>query len=245
MAGPNDLSGHALLPSGDAKLWIMPAILELFAFPFAWISVQMFHDHELWRAIAGYATTGIVLCVAGVLWAVFRKRIADIWPWRKLRTTKTELVKALADNAELRKELGSDLGRLFSPLQIEAFSIAKELRDFLATLDPFPAQPPHNPGEAIEEYLPRLHSEQIAEKQGKWRARLMHGYANRKFGERVTALMHRLGEQLDYPAYVPTFEETPPMTGDDVRKLAQQMEMMGIWINRKEREEVDLLHPKL
>ena len=100
MAGPNDLSGHALLPSGDAKLWIMPAILELFAFPFAWISVQMFHDHELWRAIAGYATTGIVLCVAGVLWAVFRKRIADIWPWRKLRTTKTELVKALADNAK-------------------------------------------------------------------------------------------------------------------------------------------------
>jgi hypothetical protein len=56
--------------------------------------------------------------------------------------------------------------------------------------------------------------------------------------------MHRAGEEVEYPAFVPSFAEKPPMSADDIRKLAQQMEMMAIWINRKERNEVDLLHPK-
>jgi len=75
-------------PDTYAKLWIMPVILELFAFPFAWISVQMLHDHEPWRAIAEYAVAGIILCTAGVVWAFFRKRIAEIWPWNKLRKSE-------------------------------------------------------------------------------------------------------------------------------------------------------------
>ncbi len=92
----------------DAKLWIMPVVLELFAFPFAWISVQMLHDHEPWRAIAEYALTGIILCIAGVVWAVFRKHIAEIWPWNKLRKKEAELAKVLQDNSELRVNSGLD-----------------------------------------------------------------------------------------------------------------------------------------
>lgn len=81
----------------DAKLWIMPVVLELFAFPFAWISVQMLHDHEPRRAIAEYALTGITLCVVGVVWAVFRKRIAELWPWHQLRIAQAELAQAVQE----------------------------------------------------------------------------------------------------------------------------------------------------
>jgi hypothetical protein len=141
---------------------------------------------------------------------------------------------------------------LFSPLQIEAFTLAKELRDFLASLPPFPSNPVQRPGEDDYQFAERLHNSEDSERlnatrgerQGQWRLKLMHGYANRKFGERITTLMHRAGEELEYPAYVPNFAEKPPICEDDVRKLAQQMEMVGIWINRKVRNEVDLLHPK-
>jgi len=129
---------------------------------------------------------------------------------------------------------------ILTPLQIDAFTLAKELRDFLASLPPFPSDPTQNPGEDTAEYLVRFHAVRT-EEQGRWRQRLMHGYANRKFGERITVLMHRAGEEAEYPAYVPTFAEKPPMSEDDVRKLAQQMEMVAIWINRKQRNEVNLL----
>ena len=129
-------------------------------------------------------------------------------------------------------------GLILTPIQI-----AKDLRDFLASLPPFPSDPAQNPGEESPECLVRFYQART-EELGKWRARLMHGYANRKFGDRITALMHRAGEEVEYPAFVPSFAEKPPMSADDVRKLARQMEMMAIWINRKERNEVDLLHPK-
>lgn len=92
--------------SADGKLWIMPVILELFALPFAWISVQMLHDHEPWGAIAEYALTGIVLGIAGVVWAVFRRRIAEVWPWHQLRVVRAEIARVEQENAETRKRLG-------------------------------------------------------------------------------------------------------------------------------------------
>lgn len=143
---------------------------------------------------------------------------------------------------DYRAELGQ-YTELFTTLQIEAFSIAKDLRDFLASLDPFPSDPPQNPGESNNDYMARLFAAR-SERQGKWRLKLMHGYANRKFGERVTELMHHAGEEVEYPAFNAKFAEQPPMNADDIRRLAQQMEMVGIWINRKQRDEVDLLHPK-
>lgn len=144
------------------------------------------------------------------------------------------------------------LDGLLHPLQIEALKIAKDLRDFLAGLSTFPTDPDQHPDESDYDYQVRVNQSADLqkpftawrEKQGQWRAKLMHGYANRKLGERITALMHRVGEEVEYPVLVPTFAEKPPMSPDGVRKLAQQMEMMAIWINRKERNEVDLLHPK-
>jgi hypothetical protein len=92
--------------SGDKKLWIMPVILELFAFPFAWISVQMLHDREPWKAIIEFAFAGIALGVAGVVWAVFRKRIAALRPWLlgRWRAPKA-LAAALTENASLKEQL--------------------------------------------------------------------------------------------------------------------------------------------
>jgi hypothetical protein len=88
------------------KLWIMPVLLELFAVPFAWISVQMLHDHEPWNAIAEYGLTGIFLAFSGATWAVFRKRIAGLWPWHKLRIARVEVAKLLQENLELQKRIG-------------------------------------------------------------------------------------------------------------------------------------------
>ncbi|MGD0097186.1 MAG: hypothetical protein ABSB60_11875, partial [Terracidiphilus sp.] len=141
------------------------------------------------------------------------------------------------------------LSELLSPLQIEALSIAKDLRDFLANLPPFPSDPQQYPDESDYDYLVRVNNseslqkifQERREKQMQWRQKLMHGYANRRFGERITALMHRAGEDLEYPAPVPNFAEKPPFGVDDVRKLAQQMETVAIWINRKQRGEVNLL----
>jgi hypothetical protein len=129
---------------------------------------------------------------------------------------------------------------LLTPLQIEALTIAKDLRDFLAAMPPFPADATQNPGEENPEFLARFYDFRL-DKQGQWRQKLFHGYANRKFGSRIAALMHRAGEELGYPAFDPNFAERAPMDRDGVRKLAQQMEMMAIWINRKERGEVNLL----
>jgi hypothetical protein len=144
---------------------------------------------------------------------------------------------------------------LFSPLQIEAFTLAKELRDFYAFLGPFPSDPVQYPGEDEPEYLERLHNpEKLGElfaarreQQGRWQQKLSHGFANRQFGQRITALMHRAGEEfnLDYPALLPSWAGiAPPLSADGIPKLAQEMEMVAIWINRKQRNEVDLLHPK-
>lgn len=114
----------------DGKLWIMPVILELFAFPFAWISVQMLHDRESWRAIATYAAVGIILCVAGAVWAVFRRELARLWPWHQLRVARAELAKVEEGNAQAKKCLGLDKAQHsvqcigFKPIHTDDFEIA-------------------------------------------------------------------------------------------------------------------------
>jgi hypothetical protein len=35
--------------------------------------------------------------------------------------------------------------------------------------------------------------------------------------------MHRAGEELDFPAYIPNFAEKSPMSEDDIRRLAQHL----------------------
>jgi hypothetical protein len=156
--------------------------------------------------------------------------------------TDDESRTALAKTEGLQQVRNSTTTKLFSPLQIEAFTIAKDLRDFSAA-HPFPELPDPD-FEMDHESLSRLIDTRATEQQ-KWRQKLLHAYANRGFGPRITALMHHLGEELEYPAYVPDFAENLRVpTKDTVPKLAQQIEMVAIWINRKERNEVDLLHPK-
>lgn len=155
---------------------------------------------------------------------------------------RAELAKCAEEKSELQKQAEVRL-TIFSPLQTDAFMIAKDLREFLAGLPPFPSDPMLRPGEDKSEFMVRFF-EIRSEKQGAWRQKLMHGYANRKFGERITALMHRAGEEVEYPAHFAEFAEKPPMGADDIRELAQQMEMMAIWINRKKWNEVNLLGEK-
>jgi hypothetical protein len=146
------------------------------------------------------------------------------------------------ERREVLRQLDETKGQLtiLSPIQLEALALAKDLRDFLASLEPFPDDPKQEPGESTVDHLTKFISVR-AEKQAKWGQKLMHGYANRGFGARITALMHRAGEEVDYPAHVPNYAETITPTKDGIPKLAQQMEMVAIWINRKQRNEVNLL----
>jgi hypothetical protein len=134
---------------------------------------------------------------------------------------------------------------LFSSLQIEAFTIAKDLRDFLASLPPFPRDLTQNPGEDTPEFLVRFYDVRTRDQEA-WKKKLLYGYANRQFAQRITALIHHVGEEVEYfPAINPNYAEHIEPSGDGIRKLAQQMEILAIGINRKQWGEVDLLHPKL
>jgi hypothetical protein len=116
---------------------------------------------------------------------------------------------------------------------------------------PFPTDPVQYPGEDESEYLERIHNpEKLAdlfaarrEQQGRWQQKLSHGFANRQFGQRVAALIHRAGGEfnLEYPALLSSWAGiAPPLSADGLPTLAQEMEMIAIWINRKVRNEVDL-----
>ncbi len=164
--------------------------------------------------------------------------------WKKCEEEKRATLAQIKD-----LKTNPNLSNLLSQLQIDALTLAKELRDFLASLPPFPHDPQQHPDEGDYDYQVRVQNndylrkvfEENWKKQGEWRLRLMHGYANRKFGERITVLMHRLGEDMSYPAHNATFAEKPPSDAKDISRLAQQMEMIAIWINRTERGEVNLL----
>jgi len=176
--------------------------------------------------------------------------------WKELRDkwrTPKALTIALTENAELKRQLENlkrsipalqdaeqnPISTLLSPLQLEALTLAKDLRDFNAAY-PFPDLPEVE--FEMEQESQRRLIDRRADEHRKWGQKLLHAYANRGFGPRITALMHRLGEELEYPAYVPNYAEDlrVPMK-DTIPKLAQQMEMIAIWISRKERGEVNLL----
>jgi hypothetical protein len=89
-------------PSIDGKLWIMPLVLEAFGWASAFKSLDAFYDHRSW---IGYGASAIVLIVSGGLWIVFRKRLAELWPWYQLRIVKAELTQVLHKNSELQERL--------------------------------------------------------------------------------------------------------------------------------------------
>lgn len=149
--------------------------------------------------------------------------------WKMIRKSKPSHISLPAPSVD------DPCAGLFTPLQIEAFTLAKDLRDFYASLAPFPENPAPNEGTAED----MVRYVGWSDQQGKWRQKLLHAYANRKFGERITKLMHQMGEEFEYPAYAPDYAEDLRIPGkDSIPKLAQDMEMLAIWINRKQRNEV-------
>jgi hypothetical protein len=133
---------------------------------------------------------------------------------------------------------------LLVPLQIEALSLAKELRSFGDSLPPYPSIPAQRHDEPNGDYMVRHHT-LITEARPQWERQLYHGYANRDFGEKIASIFHRAGEEYDL-GYPPDMlsrsaEIGPSFTSYGITKLAQEMEMIAIWINRKHRNEVNLL----
>lgn len=159
--------------------------------------------------------------------------IQDIPPWQGF-----ESEQVWRDAIEFQNKLitlGRSVDGLFSPLQIEAFTLAKELRGFYSYLGPYP---PQSNGEAQD--LVRY-----VEERGAWEHKLSHGYANRDFGTKVASIFHQVGEEydLEYPQDMlsRSAEIGPSFTSYGILKLAQEMEMIAIWINRKHGNEVNLL----
>jgi hypothetical protein len=152
-----------------------------------------------------------------------------------------KLIAGPAAFDEQRKS--QELAALLSPLQIEALTLAKELRDFIAGMPPFPDGPKQQPGEDDHAFLVRHMSEQFT-LRGKWDQKLKHAYVNRGIGPRITSFLHRFAEAFDdAPVGNASYAEDLGFPTDDktIPKLAQQMEMIAVWINRKERGEVNLL----
>lgn len=150
------------------------------------------------------------------------------------------------ENKQRRAEVDDLRGKIavFLPLQLEAFALAKNLRDFYASLGPYPSDYPQKPGEDTYAYLAKLHIFR-EENQAPWLQRLSHGYLNRKFGERITSLLHRAGEEIGLQ-YPPTLLSQSanmgvPCSEHGIPQLAQEMEMIAIWINRKQSGESDLV----
>lgn len=65
--------------SGEIKLWVMPAILEVYGFSSILKAFDTFDAGKHWYVWLSYAALGTVLIPIGILWAVFRKRIAVFW----------------------------------------------------------------------------------------------------------------------------------------------------------------------
>lgn len=94
-------------PHSGGKLWVMPAILEVFGFSSVLKAYDTFDAGRPWFVWFGYAATGTVFLAGGILWAVFRKRIAEYWPWHQLRVAIAELAKVQQENLELANSLNT------------------------------------------------------------------------------------------------------------------------------------------
>jgi hypothetical protein len=94
----------------DGKLWVMPAILEVFGFSSILKAFDTFDGGKRWFVWLGYATAGALLIAGGILWAVFRKRIAELWPWNKLRGKKTAVAQSGIVTLHNVQCLGVDTG---------------------------------------------------------------------------------------------------------------------------------------
>ena len=107
-------------PHLGGKLWVMPAILEVFGFSSVLKAYDTFDGGKPWFVWLGYAATGTALLAGGILWAVFRKRIAELWPWYQLRIAKAEVAQILQENSELQERLDTPKELIALPLPAQS-----------------------------------------------------------------------------------------------------------------------------
>ncbi|WP_263367294.1 hypothetical protein [Edaphobacter bradus] len=159
---------------------------------------------------------------------------ADLW--------RAQESRRLCDE-ERREAIGQleEVKAVVSPFQLESLQLAKELRDLYASLGPYPNDilDPNetDPAKAAEAMAAR------SLKKIKWQQKLLYAYTDKDFGKRITSLMHRLGERYDDLPLWWTSDQAEKIspTENVLPRMAQQMEMIVVWINRRERNEVHLL----
>lgn len=159
---------------------------------------------------------------------------SDLWRAQESRRMCDE------ERREVLREL-KELKLVLSPVQLESLQLAKELRDLNADLGPYPdgVLDPNetDPARAAEAMAANFRREM------KWQQRFLAAYADSDVAKRITSLMNRLGRQYDDfsiwpPDYSP--EKIKP-SKNALPGMAQRLEMIVIWINRRERNEVHLL----
>jgi len=102
----------------------MPALLEVFGFSSVLKAYDTFDTGKAWHIWLAYAANGAIMIAAGVLWAVFRKRISEWWPWNQLRATRAELALLSQENFDLRRSLNSSNEPLLLPSSLPAYQQA-------------------------------------------------------------------------------------------------------------------------
>lgn len=126
----------------------------------------------------------------------------------------------------VKGEAKPSLPNLFSPLQLEAFQLAKELRNFLIELGARPEAPTEEDYEGIRDAEDSDYLDGLEMKHKLWVNQLVYGYASR-FSERAVKLLHRLGEQgVPVSAWQ---EKVKSITTEwDIKEIAKELPKFGI-----------------
>lgn len=100
------------------------------------------------------------------------------------------------EHRELKNKL-RDVSSIVSPLQLDGLRLALEIRTFALSLGEVEGPAPQVEAKhrkAVWEHLHEWIGSYPVETDAQLRARLIHGFEARRFGERVTEYMHRVGE---------------------------------------------------
>lgn len=116
---------------------------------------------------------------------------------------------------------------LFSPLQVDIFRLAKELREFIDKAEPYPEKAAYGyKGDRVPDDAKNIHAYHEAKQAVD--ARLVFGY-QRQFSSRVRDVLLRAGE-ANYPLFDPDWGEHV-RDKDGFRKMAADLEMTALWFS--------------
>jgi hypothetical protein len=117
---------------------------------------------------------------------------------------------------------------LFSPLQVEAFQLAKDLREFFIGLGPRPVLE-KNPQNRTDGPIERAF-EFLEEKQGPWNQKLTHGYSLH-FADRVYRMKHQLGEVGLSNRLFDDIENMGILNVSNIPDLAREIDRLAVDVN--------------